>query len=120
MSFFKNLFGKGEAKGETFVPTPTQSVPGVEPIVVQAIENFFPNTDDQQRAFKYSLEYMGAKYGGSTLKLLAILADTGGTVDRLPDPKLWSDGRFNVELSDTFSRMKDAEAWVKSITKSHV
>lgn len=61
MSFFKNLFGKGESEGEAFVPTPTQSIPGVEPIVVQAIENLFPNTEDQKKAFSYALEYKGSQ-----------------------------------------------------------
>jgi len=119
MGFFKNLFNKGEPKGEAFVPTPTQSVPGLEPIVVQAIENLFPNTDDQKKAFSYALEYNGSKYS-TTLKLLAILADSKGNVESLYAPGLWADGRFNVDLSDTFSKMKDAEAWVKSMTKPQV
>jgi len=120
MSLFKNLFSKkGEPEGEPFIPTPTQIVPGLEPVIVQAIENLFPNTADQKKAFSYSLEYKGSKYS-TTLKLLAMLADSKGKVESLYDPKLWSDGRFNVELADTFSKMKDAEAWVKSITKSQV
>lgn len=116
MSFFKNLFSKGESKGETFVPTPTQNIPGVEPIVVQAIENLYPDAEDQKKAFKYSLEYT-EKYKGRTLALLAMLADSNGKIERLPDPGLWSDGRFNIDLLDTFRKMKDAEEWVKSITK---
>jgi len=115
MSFFKNLFNKGES----FVPTPIQSIPGLEPIVVQAIENLFPNTEDQKKAISYALEYKGSKYN-TTLKLLAMLADSKGKVESLYDPKLWSDGRFNGELADTFSKMKAAEAWVKSITKPRV
>ena len=119
MGFFKNLFGKGESKSEAFIPTPTQSIPGLEPIVVQAIENLFPNAEEQKKAFSYALEYKEAKYS-TTLKLLAMLADSKGKIESLYDPKLWSDGRFNVELADTFSKMKDAEAWVKSITKPQV
>ena len=48
MSFFKNLFSKGEPKGDPFIATPTQSIPGLEPIVVQAIENLYPDEEDQK------------------------------------------------------------------------
>ena len=120
MGFFKSLFGKkDEPKGQPFVPAPSQNIPGLEPIVVQAIENLYPDVEDQQRAFKYSLEYKGTEYA-TTLKLLAILADSKGKIEQLYSPTVWSDGRFNVELSDTFAKMKDAEAWVKSITKPQV
>ncbi len=34
---------------------PTQNIPGIEPIVVQAIEKLFPNIDDQKYAFNYVL-----------------------------------------------------------------
>lgn len=120
MSFFKNLFGKKE-EDKPFIPMPTQNIPGLEPIVVQAVENLYPAVEDQKKAFKYALEYKGSEFGGSkdsTRKLLAMLADSKGKIESLYNPKLWSDGRFNVELADTFSKMKDAEAWVKSITKS--
>jgi hypothetical protein len=63
--------------------------------VVQAIENLFPNTEDQKKAFTYALEYKGTEYN-TTLKLLAMLANSKGNVERLYDPKLWSDGRVNI------------------------
>lgn len=44
MGFLKSLFGKKEElEGEPFLPTPTQAVPGLEPIIVQAIENLYPD-----------------------------------------------------------------------------
>ena len=111
MSFFKNLFSKGEA----FVPTPTQNIPGLEPIVVQAIENLWRDTADQKKAFQYALEYKESKYGqgGSTIQLLALLAMSNGIINELPD---WTKvpGR---DLADTFLTMKQAKAWVQSITK---
>jgi hypothetical protein len=111
VSFFKKLFAKGEA----FVPTPTQNFPGLEPIVVQAIENLWQDTDDQKKAFKYAVEYKESKYGhaDSTIKLLALLAMSNGIINELPD---WTKvpGR---DLADTFLTMKQAIAWVKSITK---
>lgn len=122
MSFFENLFGKKE-EGEPFVPTPTQNIPGLEPIIVQAIENLYSDAEDQKKAIAYALEYKGSKfgsdkkYGNSTLKLLAMLADTNGKIENLYNPSLWGDGRFNGDLAGTFPKMKDAEAWVKLITK---
>ena len=119
MSFFKNLF----RKGESFVPTPTQSIPGLEPIVVQAIENLFPDVEDQKKAFTYALEFKGSELVGdknSTRKLLAMLADTNGKIESLPKPTVWSIPQFHFDLGDIFPRMKDAEAWVKSITKPKI
>lgn len=51
--FFQNLFGKSEP----FVPAPTQVVPGLDPIVVQAVENVFTNREDQKEVFDYSLRF---------------------------------------------------------------
>ena len=122
MSFLKNLF----SRGESFVPTPTQSVPGVEPIVVQAIENFFPNLEDQQKAFQYSLKYYQRK--NDTRILLALLAytkgpDSKGHVEVLVDldSGLLSNFHFMMdEIEPIFPNMKAAEEWVKSISKSQV
>lgn len=119
MSFFKDLFGKGEPKGEAFVPTPTKEVPGIPPIVVQAIENLYSDVEDQKKAFKYSLEYLSL-YKDSTRPLLAILSDTHGNIQSLPSPALWSDAHFNFDLMDIFPKMKNAEEWVKSITKPKI
>jgi hypothetical protein len=115
MSFLKNLFNKGES----FTPTPTITIPGLEPIVVQAIENLYPDIADQNKAFEYFLEY-AKKHKKSTLTQLAMLAYSEGKVEHLPHPGHWDDGRFNIEeISPIFSyKMKNAEEWVKSITKN--
>ena len=118
MGFLKNLF----SKGESFVPTPTQSVPGLEPIVVQAIENFFPNIDDQALAFTYvlELEKKGRTFRDPRL-LLALLSYSGGKIESLKSaasqthPHFWID-----EIEPIFPKMKAAEEWVKSITKPQV
>ena len=58
MGFLKSLFGnKEEPDGETFIPTPTQDVPGLEPIIVQAIDNSYPDEEQQKKVFEYALEY---------------------------------------------------------------
>jgi len=116
MSFFKNL----SSKDESFVPTPTQEIPGIQPIVVQAIENLFPSIDDQKYVFNYILRlgerwrtYQKPKWS------LALLYYSKGKKENLIDlnSPLLTDGRFMVdEFEPIFSDMKDAEEWVKLIT----
>jgi hypothetical protein len=126
MSFFKNLFGKkDEPEAEPFVPTPTQNIPGLEPIIVQAIENLFPDVEQQAKAFKYALDYKLA-YKEKTKRddirgLLAMLAFSKGRIENLPEPSLWFFAIFRVEELDViFPKMRDAEEWVASITKTRV
>ena len=124
MGFLKRLFGhKGEPEGEPFIPKPTQNIPGLEPIIVQAIENLYPDTEQQKKVFKYALDYTVACKErikrDDTKGLLAMLAYGDGRMERLPSPSLWFDGRFRMEeIDNMFSRMKNAEDWVKSITKT--
>ena len=118
MGFFKNLF----SKGETFVATPTQDVPGIQPIVVQAIENLFANTDDQKHAFNYVriVQEIGRPYRDPRLQL-ALLSYSNGKIERLIDPnsQLIRDGRFmGEEIESIFPKMKNAEEWVASITRT--
>ncbi|KAF0108840.1 MAG: hypothetical protein FD146_726 [Anaerolineaceae bacterium] len=126
MSFLKNLFSKkGEPEGEPFIPSPTQNIPGLEPIIVQAIENLYPDTEQQKKVFKYALDYILAYKEkikrDDTKGLLAMLAYSNGRIESLPSPSLWFDGRFRIEeIDNMFRKMKDAEEWVKSITKSQV
>ena len=126
MGFFKNLFGKKEElKEESFIPSPTQSIPGLEPIVVYAIENLYPNMEDQKIAFEYSIEYLQKfkeKYKrDDTQGLLAMLAFSNGNIKRLPESSLWFVARFRMEVIDyEFPKMKDVIEWVKSISKPKV
>lgn len=119
MSFFKNLFNKGEP----FIPTPTQEVPGIEPILVQAIENWFPNPDDQNYVFRYILavkKIEGRPYRDPRL-LLGLLAYSKGKIENLIDPNsdYIREPRFmGEEIYSIFPNMKAAEEWVKSITKT--
>lgn len=116
MSFFK----KSSSEGEPFVPTPSQEVPGIQPIVVQAIENLFPSIDDQKYVFSYALKlgerwrtYQQPKW------FLALLYYSKGKIENLIDlnSPLLTDGRFMVdEFEPIFANMKDAEEWVKLIT----
>ncbi len=121
MSFFKNLFGRGEPEGEPFIASPTQSVPGLEPIVVQAIENLFPDVEDQKQVFQWALNYKKELKREDTKGILAMLAYSEGNIKKLPGPDIWLDGHFRGEMTDPiFPKMRHAEEWVKSITKTRV
>jgi len=114
MSFFKNLF----SKGESFIPTPSQSISGIEPIVVQAIENLYPDVEDQKQAFEYALKLR--KHGSQTKYVLALLFYSKGNVKNLvgPGSDEWVSIHFwHDEIEPIFRNMKAAEKWVMSITK---
>jgi cytochrome P450 len=126
MSFFKNLFGKEEL----FVPTPTQSVPGLEPIIVQAVENVFANLNDQKEIF----DLLVRNRRNTTVLIILSLLSVGpkdakdckewlndNTSAPIDPGTLSKDGTFYYLAADSgFHAMKDAERWVKSITKSQV
>ena len=120
MNFFKKLF----SKSEPFVPTPTQTVSGLEPIVVQAIENLYPDVQDQKQVFEYSLRFKEVRKGWQTRYLLALLAYSKGKTENLVS--LDSSGPLSSlhflhdDLEPIFPNMKAAEKWVKSITKPQV
>ena len=118
MGFLKNLFGRGEPEGEPFIPTPTQTIPGLEPIIVQAIENLYPGQEDQKQVFQWALNYKKSMRREDTKGILAMLAYSEGNIKNLPGPDIWLDGHFRGEMTDPiFPKMKHAEEWVKSITK---
>jgi len=124
MGFLKSLFGKKEEpEGEPFIPTPKQDVPGLEPIIVQAIESLYPDTEQQKKVFEYALEYTRTYKEkikrDDTKGLLAMLAYSNGRIESLPESSLWFFGRFRIEeIDNMFPKMKNAEEWVRSITKS--
>jgi hypothetical protein len=116
MGFFKKLF----IKDEPFIPTPTQRVSGLEPIVVQAIENLYPNIEDQKQVFEYSLKYHEESKKAKPLALLSLLSYSNGKIENLvdldsPDLDLVI---YHIMVDYGFSDMKAAEKWVKSTTKS--
>ena len=122
MGFFKKLFGKDESKVEAFVATPTQEVSGIPPIVVQAIENLFPSSDDQKQAFNsvLKLEETGRAFRDPRL-LLALLSYSNGNLENLQTAILQTAPQFwGEEVAPIFPKMKNAEEWVKSITKSKI
>jgi hypothetical protein len=114
MNFFKKLF----SRGESFVPTPKQTIPGLEPIIVQAIENLYPNIEHQKQAFEYAVKLR--KGGSQTKYVLALLFYSQGNVKNLigPESAEWHSNHFWFdEIAPIFRNMKAAEKWVTSITK---
>ena len=77
MSFFKNLFGKDEP----FVPTPTQEVPGLDPLVVQVAETLFPNPEDQRVVFRDLLAANEDPFNNLVTIQLNILFYSDGKID---------------------------------------
>ena len=116
MDFLKKLFNKNEP----VTTTPTQNIPEIEPIVVLAVENLFPDVNTRKNAFKIILEITKERKGVADPKtLLALLCYSNGNVEKFQKsawqshPHFWMD-----EIEHIFPTMKDAEEWVKSISKS--
>ena len=125
MNFFKKLFSKEKPKEEPYdfyIPTPTQQIPGLEPIVVQAIESVYPNGVDQKQAFEYSIRYINYQTSSDNLVLLlALLSYSNGKIEKLlaTEPEAIRNYQFMLDnIVPRFPNMTAAEKWVKSITKS--
>ena len=116
MGFLKNLFGKRES----FVPTPTQEIAGIQPIIVQAVENLFPDRQDQNYVFDYVRKLEGM-WGTQRHPrwALAMLYYSNGKKENLIDlgsPSLM-DPRFRVdEFEEIFFNNKESEEWVQLLT----
>ena len=110
VEFIKKLF----SREEPFIPTPSQSIPGLDPMVVQAIEILYPDTEVQKQAIDFSLQFLKDKKGG-VLNLLAALSI--GVIDL--DSPLLDNGKFWLDVMyPDFYNLKAAKKWLKSITKS--
>lgn len=111
MSFFKNLFGKGEA----FVPTPTREVPGLEPLVVQVAEILFPNSEDQRVVFGDLLAANKVSDHNLVTTQLNILFYSEGKIDEF--------SRMVIKIKDLdpirdIWPFKKVEAWAVNVIKA--
>jgi hypothetical protein len=116
MDFFKALFRKNEPA----LPTPTKNIPGIEPIVVQAVESLFPDANTQTKTFECIRELKKDRKGvADPVTLLALLKYSKADLELFrksawqSHPHFWMD-----EISHIFRTMDQAEEWVKSISKS--
>ena len=115
MRFFKNLFGDGSSKNETFVPSPTQAVPGLEPIVVHAVEHLYPNIKEQKHAFDFLLKHTKENEVLDQLSLVRMGITNLEKIMR-NNPSLTI--RYAIYSENGFCNLKAATKWVKSITDS--
>ena len=117
MGFFKKLFGKNE----TVSPAPNQNEPELEPIVIQAIENLYPNVADQTKAVEYSIRYKKYQKADTLRLLLSLLAYSNGSIEKLlgTEPDAIRSYQFMLdEIAPRFPDLRAAEDWVRSITKT--
>ena len=113
MSFFKKIFGKKATAS-------IKNIPDVEPIVVQAVENLFPDDIIQKEVFKSILEFKKGRTNTATPQtILALLKYSEGDLELFrksawqSHPHFWMD-----EISHIFRTMEDAEKWVRSLSES--
>ncbi|HSL42080.1 MAG TPA: hypothetical protein VK897_01535 [Anaerolineales bacterium] len=114
MRFLKNLFGNRDSNDEPFVPTPTQTIPGLEPIVVYAVEQLYPGIEEQKHAFTYLLKHTQEN---DTSVQLSILRWGIEHLENLMEKNPSVTVRYAVySEGGMFPTMKAAKRWVKSIT----
>jgi hypothetical protein len=115
LNLFKKLFNREEPKEEPYepyVPAPAQQVPGLEPIVVQAIENLDANPEEQKQAFGFSLRYKEFQTSSdSLLLLLALLAYSKGSIEKLLslEPDAIRNYQIILDILPMFPNMRAAE-----------
>jgi hypothetical protein len=112
MSFFKNLFGNANLDEEPFLPV--QTISGLEPIVVYAIEHLCPSIEEQKYTFTYLLKHTEEN---DTLGQLTLLRIGIKYLENLMEKNPSLTVRYAV-YSERFPDMKAAKKWVKSITNS--
>jgi len=119
MDFFKKLFGKNTAPPIENIPA-IKNIPGIEPIVVQAVESLIPDADTQKKTFECILEFKKDRKGVADLiTILALLKYSKGDLALFRNsawqshPHFWMD-----EISPIFRTMEAAEKWVKSLSES--
>ena len=129
MNFFKRLFSKNNPPPATTPPITDPPItaspviddtPDIEPIVAQAVESLFPDTDIQKETFEFILEFKKYRKGVADLKtLLALLKYSNGDLALFrksayqSHPHFWMD-----EISHIFRTVEDAEEWARSLSTS--
>lgn len=113
MNLSKKLFRKNAT-------TSIKSIPGIEPIVVQAVENLFPDDGTQEEAFKSILEFKKDRTNTATPKtILALLKYSNGDLALFQKSAWQSHPHFWIdEINHIFRTMEDAEKWVESLSES--
>ena len=111
MNFLKKLFGNEHSKEESFIPIPVQTISGLEPIVVYAVERLCPSMEEQKYTFTYLLEHTEAN---DTLGQLTLLRVGIKNLENIMKKNTSLTIRYAI-YSERFPNMKAARKWVKSI-----
>ena len=113
MCFFKNLFGGRNTREEPFIPTPTQTIPGLEPIVVHAVEHLYASIEEQKHAFAFLLEHAEEH---DVLDQLSLVRMGIKNLEKIMKENPSLTIRYAIYTERGFTNMKAATKWVKSIT----
>ena len=114
MSFFKNMFADRNAKEEPFNPTPTQTIPGLEPIVIYAVEHLYPSIEEQKNAFAFLLEH--AEEHHNVLDQLSLVRMGIKNLEKIMKENPSLTIRYAIYSERGFTSIKAATKWVKSTT----
>jgi hypothetical protein len=114
MNFLRNLFSNTNSKDEFIIPSPTQTIPGVEPIVVYMVEHFHPNIEEQKYAFTFLLNHTEEN---DTLAQLSLIRMGIKNLENIMEKNPSLTVRYAV-YSDGFPNLKAAKKWVKSVVNS--
>jgi hypothetical protein len=115
MGFLKNLLGGRNSKEESFVPAPTQTISGLAPIVVHAVERLYPSIEEQKHAFTFLLQHTKEK---DVLDQLSLIRMGIRNLEKIMKENPSLTIRYAIFSESGFTNMKAATKWVKSITNS--
>ena len=115
MRFLKNFFSGRDSKDESFVPTPTQVIPGLQPIVVHAVEHMYPSKREQKHAFAFLLKHTQEN---EVLDQLSLVRMGIENLEKIMNENPSLTIRYAIYSENGFTNLKTATKWVKSITDS--
>ena len=111
MSFFKKLFGKEEP----FVPTPTQEVPGLDPLVVQVAETLFPNPEGQRVVFRDLLAAKEVPFHNLVTVQLNLLFYSDGEINQFSHMAIKME---DLDPHRDIWSFKKVQAWAVNVIKA--
>ena len=115
MRFFKSLFADRDSTNDSFVPVPTQTVPGLAPIVVHAVEHLYPSKIEQKHAFAFLLEHTKEN---EVLDQLSLVRMGTKNLEKIMKENPSLSIGYAIYSENGFTNLKAATKWVKSITVS--
>ena len=115
MRILKKFFENGASMDESFVPRPTQTVPGLEPIVVHAVEHLCPSRKEQEHAIAFLLKHTKEN---EVLDQLSLVRMGIKNIEKIMKENPSLTIRYAIYSENGFTTLKAATKWVRSITGS--